>query len=45
MSIFGELPVRIDPWRADYGPGIEAETESEEGDIQVVEDIEVRRSL
>jgi len=43
MGIFGEFPVRIDPWQADYGPEIGAEVEPNEGDLHVVEDVEVPR--
>lgn len=43
MGVFGEFPVRIDPWQAEYGPEIGAEVEPEEADLQVVEDVEVPR--
>jgi hypothetical protein len=40
-TVFGDLQIRLDPWEADYGSEIPLEVVEEEGDQDVVLDIEV----
>lgn len=45
MGLFGEFQVRIDPWQAEYGPELAADSEASEAQESGLEDVDVPRSL
>jgi len=45
MGFFGEFQVRIDPWQAEYGPELAADSEAGDARESVLEDVDVPRSL
>ena len=45
MGFFGQFQVRIDPWQAEYGPELAADSEGAETGASVLEDVDVPRPL
>ena len=45
MGFFGEFQVRIDPWQAEYGPDLAADSEAGDARESVIEDVDVPRWL
>jgi hypothetical protein len=44
MELFGEFQVRIDPWQAEYGPELAADSDSTDARESALEDVDVPRS-